>query len=74
MSLNFATAISLSLEGEAAERVRAFEPSVIALVDRRGRRQLVPLNGRLARDWLPSRNLFQTALMPDPDFVCGTIH
>jgi len=75
MSLNLMTALSLSFDGDAVDIGGDLEPSVIALVDRRGRRLLVPLHGRLnRRRALPRQTALEAIAIADAGFTSGTIH
>ncbi len=75
MSLNLVTALRLSWDGETGDAGNEPEPTVIALVDQRGRRMPVPVRGRLMGR-RPSADGAGAgpAILADADFFSGTVH
>jgi hypothetical protein len=77
MSLDLVSALGLSFDSEISDRGLDLQPEVIAFIDQRGRRLLIPLRGRrLVRQ--PCSAPAVTAVRRSDDgastIVSGTIH
>jgi hypothetical protein len=74
MSIEYSATLRPSPDVDIGEQRRDAQPAVIALVDRRGRRCLVPVHAGLKRPVSRGSSTMHPTLRLDASLTIGTIH